>query len=1157
MRFEHIFFFVLSFLSLKIKSVKLEISFYCLQTPCILSCGENLKKEFPSGDVGYSIGDENSEILPPGTSCELLVSLNFASAPLVLDYIKINDRFYYTQQALNLFEEKDKITEEYSSDLKKYAFFNKLCKDVCAFRFKIPPYSLRRLSSTVGLTECKDPSSRNFISIIDYGSSFNGAEQFCYSIIGCRLNFEKTKTTKSIFTDSVSHGEFFRYGTDLTQNEGYYEVLNYKYFLNNTLQCSGTITFYVSKQNCTTDTEDNLCKSCITNYSFENEEKKKCISNSDISSGYFIDKGVRYPCHPNCATCSGHFEEGKHNCTSCKEGYNYKQIFIKDGMNCFDNPCDAYGLYLDVETKECFAECRDRISYDNKTCVKKCDEPNDYVLNNRCSNKCNSEYPFVLNKVCVKSCGDYYETDNNTCVESCDKSEYFIYDENGGLEHIKRCTKSCRNQPVYKYEKDDKTCVKKCPILTDPESNKCVSECPSKYLYKEENMCTNKCSEKKIIDEFHKSCVGKCEPPLFQYNKECVIKCPKELPFYDQDRKCIESCKEKYYNEQGECLTSDKCLEYGYVVDKLCVASCPPDYSYSQQPPNNLKKCSFFLNNISEDSNKFKRLLYSKERILKSVSLYPNEYINKIQRISGGDHYMEIFSIKNTPDPSPITSKVNVTQYVEEIAKKNSVSPESIIIVKIETITQSSFPNSVSFQFFSSEGKNLTEDSTFKYNSSFPYKNKNSYQLEIWKEMKARKYDIFNREDELFVEPCLNYSIGDFDLTLNDRISYYYKDLNLCQEGCKYQSFDYEAKKTNCECGFETLPAQEFPSSSSNFQLIKCYAMFIDINMLKKNMLFITSAVQLVLLSSVAIFSFLDGIKIKAKLLNLVSTFQNPPLNSDDDNLSSKTKTEPSETLEKDSSIEKENKISKKVSVKEYEYKDEDKNDDPLLYNVYNLNNLPFSKAKKYDNRGSFEAFSYTFVNKQIFLRLFFPISKYESKSFNLSLALFSFLLLFELNTLFYSPSFISYIFRSHRKFPFERILLNAFCSLLIEIVIFKMILLSASDNFYIETAITEVKCKEDLFQILDRRLAKRRRKNTLLFIIFIVISALFLFHISIFPAMYPNNQKYLYIQCWISFALSFIFYILVSFVITLIRFLGMTLNSYSLYSFSFFFNYF
>ena len=62
-------------------------------------------------------------------------------------------------------------------------------------------------------------------------------------------------------------------------------------------------------------------------------------------------------------------------------------------------------------------------------------------------------------------------------------------------------------------------------------------------------------------------------------------------------------------------------------------------------------------------------------------------------------------------------------------------------------------------------------------------------------------YDIYNISDKFYTDNCTLTSDNGNDITLDDRIKYYYaSNVSLFQAGCEYNSVDFENKRIICDC---------------------------------------------------------------------------------------------------------------------------------------------------------------------------------------------------------------------------------------------------------------------------------------------------------------------------------------------------------------------
>jgi len=85
-----------------------------------------------------------------------------------------------------------------------------------------------------------------------------------------------------------------------------------------------------------------------------------------------------------------------------------------------------------------------------------------------------------------------------------------------------------------------------------------------------------------------------------------------------------------------------------------------------------------------------------------------------------------------------------------------------------------------------------------------------------------------------------------------------------------------------------------------------------------------------------------------------------------------------------------------------------------LKYNDYEMNNLTYNDAKKFDKRGYIDYYFSLLRIKQILIFTFYTYNDYNSKVVKICLFLFSFALYFTVNALFYSDSTIHKIMKEN-----------------------------------------------------------------------------------------------------------------------------------------------
>ena len=157
----------------------------------------------------------------------------------------------------------------------------------------------------------------------------------------------------------------------------------------------------VCPKDCKQCKENNKCIRCRENYnlvgSTENDEEIKCLSESEMRTGYYLINNIYYKCLDNCDSCSN----GK-TCDICSSGfdYSYGQCITQ-----IEN-CEKY-----TEEGNC-EKCKDNFAFkeDNRTeCLNKSSLDNYYTKDNGISYyPCDKE---------VKNCSKCYYDETQSKVK--------------------------------------------------------------------------------------------------------------------------------------------------------------------------------------------------------------------------------------------------------------------------------------------------------------------------------------------------------------------------------------------------------------------------------------------------------------------------------------------------------------------------------------------------------------------------------------------------------------------------------------------------------------------------------------------------------------------------------------------------------------------
>lgn len=256
----------------------------------------------------------------------------------------------------------------------------------------------------------------------------------------------------------------------------------------------------------------NGIKKCVVCSSgFKIKKVESCLENtSTLPDGYYYVTGYEDfnlidECYPGCKRCQGSSTSSTNQlCSSCVSGkfLQYKKTELSGTYtnNCVDN-CNEYE-YKDTANNKC-VNCKEKQQYFyDGNCIGtygtlpfgKYEIDNFYGALKDCYPSCKT--CSILGDVNDHKCGtckDGYEQDQiipTKCNFKCDLSQYyFYYDEN----NIRRCTssKQCPFSNPYLLEEDSQclTAIGCKGLNKYLHNNKCVPQCPSGYKADNDKLC--------------------------------------------------------------------------------------------------------------------------------------------------------------------------------------------------------------------------------------------------------------------------------------------------------------------------------------------------------------------------------------------------------------------------------------------------------------------------------------------------------------------------------------------------------------------------------------------------------------------------------------------------------------------------------------------
>ena len=294
-------------------------------------------------------------------------------------------------------------------------------------------------------------------------------------------------------------------------------------------------------ENCDECQDKSNCIKCKDNYIFINNDRTKCINESEIQKEqYFTEDNGKtyYSCDteiPNCNKCIN-----RTNCIKCNDNY----------------------FLIDKDTAKCYKENENEINKDeyftedNGASFIKCEDVMDNC--NKCFNR----------SQCIKCKEDYYliGEEKDKCIEKShiEDKKYFIDDNNTTIYFCNSSILNCN-------ECSNKTFCEKCKdgyFFVGQDKTKCVNESElkkeNKYILDKNTNIYYPC-----LNE-----ISNCEKCL---NKSYCIKCKENYFFIKDDRsKCYHEIeKENYFTEDNgtsyyDCNTSisqcEKCLNKSFCI---------------------------------------------------------------------------------------------------------------------------------------------------------------------------------------------------------------------------------------------------------------------------------------------------------------------------------------------------------------------------------------------------------------------------------------------------------------------------------------------------------------------------------------------------------------------------------------------------------------
>ena len=222
-----------------------------------------------------------------------------------------------------------------------------------------------------------------------------------------------------------------------------------------------------------------------------------------------------------------------------------------------------------------------------------------------------------------------------------------------------------------------------------------------------------------------------------------------------------------------------------------------------------------------------------------------------------------VFQISSLEDQkksdNPNVSSIDLGECEEKLKKKFGIEEDLIIFktdIKSEDLTQTYVQYEV-YDPINLKPLNLSICKDTKISISTPVKLGRATS-NLYDNLKESGYDLFNESDAFYTDICSTYtSENGTDMTLEDRKKEIFSNngnLSLCQSGCDLEFYNSTSKKAKCKCFPQIEETKPILSSSldkfnikklsdnfmntlknSNFLVLKCYKLAIDLKTIRIN----------------------------------------------------------------------------------------------------------------------------------------------------------------------------------------------------------------------------------------------------------------------------------------------------------------------------------
>ena len=251
---------------------------------------------------------------------------------------------------------------------------------------------------------------------------------------------------------------------------------------------------------------------------------------------------------------------------------------------------------------------------------------------------------------------------------------------------------------------------------------------------------------------------------------------------------------------------------------------------------------------VGEIFNTFKETVLTKDYHGENTVV---ETQNVILQISTFDYQ------KNSLNPNVSSVDLGDCENILKV-KYNISEKDSLIVLKTDIKSPDLSSTYVQYEIYNPnnlEPLNMNYCKEIKIAISVPV-NLDSDKISLYESLSESGYNLFDSEDDFYNDICSTFtSENGTDMTLEDRKKEMYilnANISMCQEGCKFESYNKTTRKANCDCDAQSELTQTDMTkinfdkdnikntfvntlTNSNFLVLKCYKLVLNFKNLMKN----------------------------------------------------------------------------------------------------------------------------------------------------------------------------------------------------------------------------------------------------------------------------------------------------------------------------------